>query len=282
MILIADSGGSKTDWRIIDENGTVDQARTSGLNPFYKDRETIALEIKSSLQSIVSNKVDHIYFYGAGCSTEHNCNVISNSLSPLFPNASISVDHDLLGAARALCNREAGIACILGTGSNSCLYDGNEIIDNIPPLGYILGDEGSGSHMGKALLADFVRDEIPTHLKDALINQFKISRETILESVYQNPNPIQFLAGFAKFISSNLKEQYIYDMVYNSFEMFFEKNIFKYPDYNVYKVHFCGAVAFYFNSLIRKVASDKDITVGNIIESPIAGLTVYHNKGLDH
>jgi len=282
MILIADSGSSKTDWRIIDENGTVEQARTSGLNPFYMDRKAIKLEIEASLQPMIANKIDHIYFYGAGCTTEHNCKVITDTLSPLFPGASISVDHDLSGAARALCNREAGIVCILGTGSNSCLYDGNDITDNIPSLGYILGDEGSGSHMGKTLLVDFVRDEIPTHLKDALINQFNISRETILENVYQNPNPIQFLAGFAEFIFSNLKEPYIHNLAYNSFEMFFEKNIFKYPDYKAHKVHFCGAVAFYFNTLLRKIATDKDITVGNIIESPIAGLTVYHNKGLDN
>jgi len=282
MILIADSGSSKTDWRIIDENGTVEQARTSGLNPFYMDREAIKLEIEASLQPMISNKIDHIYFYGAGCSTEHNCKIITDTLSPLFPGASISVDHDLLGAARALCNREAGIVCILGTGSNSCLYDGNDITDNIPSLGYILGDEGSGSHMGKTLLADFVRDEIPTYLKDAIINQFNISREKILEKVYQNPNPIQFLARFAEFIFSNLKEPYVYNLVNNSFEMFFEKNIFKYQDYKAHKVHFCGAVAFYFNSLLRKIATDKDITVGNIIESPIAGLTVYHNIRLDN
>jgi len=282
MILIADSGASKTDWRIIDENGTVDQARTSGLNPFYMDREAIKLEIEASLKPMITNEINHIYFYGAGCSTEHNCKVITDTLSSLFPEASISVDHDLLGAARALCNREAGIACILGTGANSCLYDGNNITDNIPSLGYILGDEGSGSHMGKTLLADFVRDEIPTHLKDALISQFNITREMILENVYQNPNPIQFLAGFAKFICSNLKETYIYNLVYSSIEEFFEKNIYKYPNYKAHKVHFCGAVAFHLNSVIRKIATDKDITVGNIIESPIAGLTVYHNKELEN
>ncbi len=277
MILIADSGGSKTDWRVIDKNGIVDQARTSGLNPFYKSREAIAQEIES-LQSNISNEIDHIYFYGAGCSTEHNCNVITNTLSPLFPKATISVDHDLIGAARALCNREPGIACILGTGANSCLYDGNSITNNIPSLGYILGDEGGGSHLGKTLLADFVRDEIPAHLKDALINQFNISREMIVENVYLKPNAIQFLAGFAKFIYNNIEEPYFHDMIYHGFEIFFEKNIIKYPDYKVYKVHFCGAVAFYFNSLLRKVAADKGITVGNIIESPIAGLSVYHNK----
>jgi N-acetylglucosamine kinase-like BadF-type ATPase len=197
-----------------------------------------------------------------------------------FGAAKIEIGWDLLAAARALCGQEAGIACILGTGSNSCQYDGKEIVENVANLGWILADEGSGSCLGKQIVFDYFRKNMPETLATQFHARFPWTREEVLEKVYQQEKPSAFLASFAKFIFQHLKEPYCYKLVYKSFSDFYENNVMKYPDYKKLKVHFTGSIAFYFSDVLRQVANDKGITVKNILEGPIAGLTLYHQKDL--
>jgi glucosamine kinase len=277
MILIADSGSTKTDWRVITNKGQVEQAKSAGFNPYYQSTENIFKELQDVLMPQVTTEVEEIYYYGAGCSNEDKCGIVESALKMAFPSAiKIEVNHDLLAAARALCNNEKGIACILGTGSNSCLYDGEKIIANKPSLGFMLGDEGSGAILGKKIVVDFLNRDLPSHLHDKFEKRYKTNKDEILDHVYKQPFPNRYLAKFSQFLFHNLSDPYIYKLVYRSFEEFFEKNVFKYDHYKDEKIHFVGSVAFYYGNILRQVANDKGLHVKNILETPIAGLTLYH------
>lgn len=280
MMLIADSGASKTDWRIIDREGKIEQAQTIGFNPYYQPIEHFDQEVREVLMPQIKQPIDKIFYYGTGCSSDKNRKLIRNVLEIFFPQSHIEIWHDLLAAARALCGTEEGIACILGTGSNSCYYDGLKIVDNVTSLGYLLGDEGSGAYFGKRILADYVRKDLPENLWDQFKKRFPFDRDEILDRVYTQEMPSRFLGSFSHFIFQHLKEPYCYKLVYEGFEQFFEKNVMKYNRYEKLKVHFTGSVAFYFSDILRQVANDKGITVKNILESPIAGLTLYHKQDL--
>ncbi len=279
MILIADSGSTKTDWRLIDNDGNVSQARSTGINPYYQNDEIILNNIADGVEKFIDKEISFIHFYGAGCSSPENIKKIELGFQSLFSKAIIEVNHDLLAAAHALCGHEKGIACILGTGSNSCLYDGKQIIDNVPSLGYILGDEGSGNHLGKRLLIDFARNDMPENIKTKLIKRLDLSAADILSQVYQKEMPAKYLASFSKFIFQNLKDPYLYQLVYDSITAFFDNHILKYENAEKLPVHFTGSVAFYYANILRKIAADKGIFVSHIIESPIAGLTLFYKNG---
>lgn len=278
MILIADSGGSKTDWRFIDKNGQISQASAPGFNPYYQPVEDLKKSVSEVIVPKIKETVSKIFFYGAGVSSAKNQQTIKTAFLEFFPEAQIEIGWDLLAAARALCGHEPGIACIIGTGSNSCLYDGETIIDNVANLGWILADEGSGAYMGKIILVDYLRGKMPSNLAQAFKERYPFSREEFLEKVYQQEKPSAFLGTFTKFIFHHLKEPYCYNLVYNSFSEFYENNVMKYENYKNLKVHFTGSIAFYFSDILRQVANDKGITVKNILEGPIAGLTLYHQK----
>lgn len=278
MILIADSGSTKTDWRILDKDGKVSQARTSGLNPYHETEESMAHALQTELLPQVQQTIEKIYFYGAGCATKTACASVATALQKIFPDAETEVNNDQLGAARALCGREAGIACILGTGSNTCLYDGKKITDNIPPMGYIIGDEGSGSNIGRELLNRYFRRELPQNIQERLEKRFDMSKDAVLENVYRQPFPNRYMASFAKFVFQNLKEPYLMRMVYDILSNFFDKTVCRYDNYQQYKIHFTGSISFYFGNLLRQVANDKNIRIFNILEGPIAGLTLYHQE----
>lgn len=278
MILIADSGGSKIDWRLLQKDGTIGQANTPGFNPYYQPIEDLDKTIREVLTPLVHEPTEKIFFYGAGVSSEKNQDVIRKAFLQYFPSAHVEIGWDLLAAARALCGHEPGIACIMGTGSNSCLYDGKEITGNIANLGWILADEGSGSTIGKKFLVEYLRDKFPAALAKQFHDRFPFSREEFLEHVYQHEKPSAFLASFMRFIFQHLKEPYCHKLVYDGFTEFYENNVMKYPDYQNLKVHFTGSVSFYFSDILRQVANDKGITVKNIMESPIAGLTLYHQN----
>lgn len=280
MIIIADSGGSKIDWRLLLKNGEVKQAHTAGFNPYYQPLGHLQAVIRDSLVPLTTEAVNKIFYYGTGVSSEKNQNLIQSAFAEHYPAAQIEIGWDLLAAARALCGHERGIACILGTGSNSCLYDGEQIIDNVANLGWILADEGSGTHLGKQIIFDYFRGNMPEKLAAQFKARFPWSREEVLEKVYQQEKPGAFLASFAKFIFQHLKEPYCYQLVYNSFDEFYTNNVMKYSNYQQTKVHFTGSIAFYFSDVLRQVANDKGITVKNILEGPIAGLTLYHQKDL--
>lgn len=279
MILIADSGSTKTDWRFLTEDGGVGQAKTQGFNPYYQDQEAIAKELREVLVPELDVCPAEIYYYGAGVSGERNHLIIEGALSETMPDARlIEVHNDILASARATCGHEEGIACILGTGANCCVYDGQGITFTVGGLGYLFGDEGSGASLGRQLLSEYLHDEMPRHLRESFEKRYKTNREEILTNVYKQPMPNRYLAGFSRFIFHHKNDPHIYRMIYLSFSEFMEKNIMKCPDYQRYKVHFVGSVAFYYSDILRQVANDKGIVLRNIAETPIAGLTLFHQE----
>ena len=280
MILIADSGGSKTEWRLLDGE-KIEQYRSEGMNPYLVDKNNLEKTVEALSHSIGKREIAKIFFYGAGCSTPDNNNKISKSLQKYFAHAKISVNHDLLAVARALCGNERGIACILGTGANSCLYDGNEIIENVPSLGYILGDEGGGAHLGKCLIGHYFSKTLPADLSEQLERRYDMSRSTILENVYQKKQPAHYLAGFSKFLFDNKSNPFVDNLIRESFKLFFERNVLKYKDAAKVPIHFSGAIAFYFNSILRQLANDYGLTIKNVVEGPIAGLALYHQGKME-
>jgi N-acetylglucosamine kinase-like BadF-type ATPase len=279
MILIADSGSTKTDWRLMDEDKEISRVQTTGFNPYYQQLNEIVVEIESALvPNIETDIVNTIYFYGAGCSTVERQKKVSDALSPYFPNARIAVHSDLLGAARALSGNTPGIVCILGTGSGSCRYDGEKIAENIPSLGFILGDEGSGAWLGKKMVTDFLRGHMPEKCMDLIRKELLIDKEIILEQVNHKPMPSRYLASFAKFISDHIDETYFYKVMFHSFTAFAENYIVRYQEYAKFKCHFVGSIAWYNQDILENVAKYNGFTIGNIIKSPIDGLTYYHSN----
>ena len=277
MILIADSGASKTDWRMIAANGAITQAQTIGLSPYYQNSASIAAELAENLLPLVSEPISEIYFYGTGCAGEEPCNVVRRGLRAVFKSVQIvEVESDMLGAARGLCGHEAGIACILGTGSNNCLYNGRDISDKIPSLGFWLGDEGSGGYLGKTLVVAYLQKELPADLAEKFARRYGINREMVLENAYKQPFPNRYFAGFSKFLFNNRNHPFAYQLISDAFAVFFDKYVCKYPNYQQQPVHFVGSVAFYYSDILRRVAKAKSVSLRNIMETPIAGLTLYH------
>ncbi|MCG8308568.1 MAG: N-acetylglucosamine kinase [Cytophagales bacterium] len=279
MILIADSGSTKTDWRLMEGAMEVSQVKTKGFNPYYQELDEMVNEIETELVPVYGDtKIDTIHFYGAGCSTRERQQRISNALTPYFSTTKIIVQSDLVGAARALSGDNPGIICILGTGSGSCLYDGNKIVRNIPSLGFILGDEGSGAWLGKRMVTDYLRGHMPKKVIESIKLKLHIDKETILEHVNHKPMPSRYLAGFARFISENIDQTYFYQLMFDSFTAFAQNYIIRYGNYSEFSCHFVGSVAFYNRNVLKHVAKYTGFEIGNIIKSPIDGLTQYHTK----
>ncbi len=276
MILLADSGSTKTDWCLVDHGQSVLQVFTKGTNPFFQTAEEISKEIEKGLMSQLGNDdIDAVYFYGAGCAFPEKNRIVSTALAAHIA-APIEIGSDLLAAARALCGKEAGIACIMGTGSNSCFYDGNEIVDNVSPLGFILGDEGSGAVLGKLLVGDCLKNQLSPVLQAKFFKQFNITREEILDKVYKQSFPNRFLASLSPFLVQNIREPQIHQLVLNSFRAFFKRNVMQY-DYRRYKVHLVGSVAYFYQDVLREAAGELGISIGHIIQSPMKGLVNYHS-----
>ncbi len=280
MILIADSGSTKTDFRLIDDNKEIYQFATQGINPYFQHTEQIVdilkVELIPQLTSNIHHQLSNLYFYCAGCSAEDKKQIVRKALSEVFPTTKTEIYTDILGAARALCGSKPGIAAILGTGANTCYYNGNSIMENKPSLGYILGDEGSGAHLGKTFVQAYLNDELPCNLSERFYERYKLSKKAILDAVYTQPLPNRFLASFSKFIYQNLKEQFIIDMVANDFNTFFEKHVCKYEKYQELKLSCTGSIAFYYSNILRAVAAKKAVNIGTITETPIAGLALFH------
>jgi glucosamine kinase len=283
MILIADSGSTKTDWRLMEGKAEINQVKTKGFNPYYQQLEEMVAEIESELVPALNHKeIETIYFYGAGCSTPERQQKIRDALIPYFQNTKIHVHSDLIGAARALSGNKPGIVCILGTGSGSCLYDGQTIDKNIPSLGFILGDEGSGAWLGKKMVTDYLRGHMPKKSIETINQQLHIDKETILEHVNHKPMPSRYLAGFAQFISKNANQTYFYQLLFDSFTSFAKNYIIRYDNFENYTCHFVGSVAFHNQEILHQVSRYIGFTNGNIIQSPIEGLTLYHSKSPEH
>jgi N-acetylglucosamine kinase-like BadF-type ATPase len=280
MILIADSGSTKTTWKLIGNSGETKNIKTDGINPFFRTEENIFQELERVLLLETGTDVQQIYFYGAGIVNAEKGDVIRRALNRIYTEAFIETHSDVLGAARALFGNQPGIACILGTGSNVCLYDGVQITGGVSPLGFILGDEGSGAVMGRKLLGDYFKEVMPPYLRVAFSEQFKISREEVLNRVYRSEKPNQFLAQFVPFLSNHANSAYCQEVVQQNFMDFFERNVVKLPDYRKYSIGFVGSVAYYFSQILINTASYFGYEQTIVIKDPIDGLERYFNTQL--
>jgi len=277
MILIADSGSTKTDWRILDQNEVIAQTQTIGFNPYYQDAYSIANELKNNLLPLCTKEIKQVFYYGTGVTNEEKAGVIKNAILQVFPTCKqIEAQSDVVGAARAACGKTAGIACILGTGSNSIYFDGEKTGFQVPPLGFWLGDEGSGGHLGKSLLLSYLHKEMPLEIRTKFEEKYgAIDRLIVLENAYHKPFPNRYFASYSKFLFNNIKEDFCKNLVENCFLQFFEKYILKYPMCHETNVHFVGSVAFYYKDLLIKVAKTNNLIVGRILKTPIDGLVEY-------
>ena len=276
MILIADSGSTKTHWCLVEKGKVVSEIFTDGINPFYQNElEIITLLDSQLVPKLPESTIEQIFFYGAGCSFPEKKLLVSQALVRFFSNAMIEIQSDLLAAARSIFQHEKGIACILGTGSNSCYYDGKEIVQNISPLGYILGDEGSGAVLGKLLMADCMKNQLPEWIAKKLLDEYELTPAIILENVYKKPFPNRFLAKFTPFILEHIEEPSIFNLVYDSFDAFLVRNVMQYPLEDI-EVGFVGSIAHYFRDTLEIVASERGIVISEIIQNPMEGLVRFH------
>ena len=279
MILIADSGSTKADWKILHTSGEITSQSTRGFNPFIQNSEAIETGLLEDFDdSLEKLKAEAVYYYGAGCSDDYRNSIVEVALKKIFPNAKITVNHDLLASARAVCGTEAGVACILGTGSNSSLYDGIEIIDNVKNMGFLVGDEGSGSHIGKELLRGYFYREMPKDILEEFDRSYPEGQRGILNKIYDNPKPNVYLASFSKFLSIHKGHPYIQHLVFKSFDEFVRRHILKYDGCQNLKIHFVGSVAYYFKDILEIVLAGYDLELGNIIKKPIDRLVDFHQK----
>lgn len=278
MILIADSGSTKTEWVLCKDGDITGRVRTQGLNPTIQSTDDILNVLKTELVDAMDTTApDHIYFYGAGCAYDNANNRMQRALETVFTGKKIEINSDLLAAARALCGHEEGIACILGTGSNSCLYNGKEIVDNTPSLGYILGDEGSGAHLGRQLVSDCIKKQLPKELREKFMQQYNLDVASILERVYHTPLPNRWLASLTPFIYENRKNAEIHSMLKNCFTQFFKRNTMVYR-HSWLPIHIIGGVGVNFAEEIKETAESLGLSIGNIVESPVEGLVKYHSR----
>jgi N-acetylglucosamine kinase-like BadF-type ATPase len=273
MILVADSGSSKTDWILQLPDSKSLEFRTKGLNPFYLNEKEI-VKILNNTEAIIQNSslITEVYFFGAGCSSPDRREVVSNALSSVFKNAFVNVEHDMLGSAYATCGKSKGITCILGTGSNIAFYDGEEVSFGKHGLGFILGDEGSGTYFGKKLLTSFLYGIMPPDLRKKFKDKYKIGKEIVLTEIYQKPDPNIYLASFARFMSEYKSHLFIKNLLAEGFREYIQSNIISFPESKMYPCHFVGSIAFHFQDILVEMCRENKIVAGRILAQPIHGL----------
>ena len=278
MILIADSGSTKTSWCLTDGIDFTEYCSTGGLNPFFRSTGNIVDEIQLKLLPKTGTNIDQIFFYGAGIINPEKGDIVKNALNKLYPKAKIEVQSDLLAAARSTLGNEKGIACILGTGSNSCLYNGMEIVEHVPPLGFILGDEGSGSVLGRKLVGDFLKGVMPKNISEEFQNRFQITYADFMEGVYKNEKPNQFLAQFVPFVHENISNEYCVHLVEDSFQEFINRNISMYSGFREQDLSFVGSVAYYFQTQLKNVLNKNQLRLKTVLKEPLNGLLKFHTE----
>ena len=279
MILVADSGSTKTDWRLINDKTEMLVCSTMGFNPYFIDSAVVLKELSASILSAKKEEVEQVFFYGAGCSSAEKQEFLAAIFAQFFTNANITVAHDLLAAARAVCKKESGLVAILGTGANTCLYNGTDITHNIPALGYILGDEGGGVHLGKLFIKKLLHGQLPDKVSTDFKYTFpELNLNIILDKVYKQALPNRFLASFAQFILKHENEAEINAIIHQSFHEFFKQYIVLYPNYQQYPLHIVGSIGFYFQQHIALIAKDYGVILGKVIQQPINELVDFHLK----
>lgn len=282
MKLIADCGSTKIDWCVLNGKKLEKQVFTCGMNAVMLTEEEMRGRIAQELMPEITayaSEIKEIYFYGAGCISAEVCGNVANALRANIPSAAtIEVYSDLLAAARALCGHEAGIACIMGTGSNSCLYDGKGIAANVSPLGFILGDEGSGAVLGKLFLGDVLKNQVPREIAAEFLKEYDLDLLGIIRRVYREPQANRFLASVTPFISKHIAVKEIHDMVLGTFTAFFRRNVMQYTGYEKHSVNFVGSIAHYFRPVLEEAAAACGLTIGTILKSPMDGLLKFHSN----
>lgn len=275
FILIADSGATKTDWNIVQNGEIVSHFKTRGISPIFQSESEIATEILNEvLPQTDTYGISKIRFYGSGCIPE-KVDTVKRAIGKSYSSDDIEVYSDMIAVAHSLCGHQPGIASILGTGSNSCEWDGEKVSKQISPLGFILGDEGSGAHLGKLLMGDLLKNQLSEEIREKFFKQYEFSQADIIDRVYRQPFPSRFLAGFAPFLKENMAEPSIYRILEKSFGDFFERNIMQY-DYQKFSVNFVGSIAFHFSEILHQIAEKKGIRIGKIEQSPMKGLIAYY------
>jgi len=279
MILIADSGSTKTQWALLENGELKITITTPGLNPYFHTTETIEATLQADLAPYLPcDFIQEIHFYGAGCSTENNNIMLKESMEIFFRKADVFIYHDILGAARALFGKRAGIACILGTGCNSCFYDGNEVKNGVASLGYLFGDEGAGSYLGKIFIERYLKNKLPVDIRDEFNSIYKFKLEDILNAIYNRPFPNRWLASFSEFLAPRQNHLYVKELVRNSFNAFFEEQLFQYENHKNVPVSFVGSIAFFYKDILLDSAKKAGIRVETILRSPLEGLISYHSQ----
>lgn len=275
--LIADSGSTKAEWCLLDgkKKKTI---TTQGISPYFLSVQQIQELLEKELKPKIKNSLPaEIYYYGTGCSNPANVAIVKTALQNVFGKVKIAVDHDLMGAARALCGNEKGVACILGTGSNSCYYNGKKIIKNSPGLGFILGDEGSGAFLGRKVVQHFLYGTFDPDLMDRFNAKYNTNAVEILEAVYKGPLPNRYLAGFASFLAENRGHYMIENIIEDSFNDFFFNHLYKYKESWTQPIHFIGSVAYGFKDVLKSMCGNYELQLGRVLKQPIEGLIKYHS-----
>jgi len=275
-ILIADSGSTKCEWCLLNGNKR-EQVVSQGLSPYFLNTMQIETILRNELvPSLKKPVVDVVYFYGTGCLNPANAVIVKKALKNVFKNAEVNVSHDLMGAAKALCGNEKGIACILGTGSNSCFYNGKKIMKNSPGLGYVLGDEGSGAYLGKKVIQHYLYKTFDEDLRFKFDHKYKTTSVEILENVYKKPLPNRYLASYTLFLSENRKHYMIENIIEDGLNDFFYNHLCKYGESWKLPIHFVGGVSFAFRDVLEELCNGYEFTMGKILKSPLEGLIEYH------
>lgn len=278
MIIIADGGSTKTNWCLLNDAGQKIYFNTEGYNPFFSNTEYIIQSLKDGLPTDLElDKITEVNYYGAGCDTDVMAQIVVKAMETVFKSAKIFVGHDLLAAARALLGTKPGFAAILGTGTNTCIYDGKGVAFNINSLAFILGDEGSGCHIGKKLLIDYVRGYMPLVVRERFWETYKLTPNDVIDAVYYKPLPNRFCASFSRFVyDNNVHAEYSRNIVYTAFNDFFENLVSHYPKYKEYTFNCIGSVGYNFRNVLEEVAAKYEMEIGKIMRSPIDDLVQFH------
>ena len=275
MILVAESGSSKTDWMAYSPEQTLN-FNTKGINPYFVNaNDVVKILSKNKELSAIAGEIKEVYFFGSGCSSPDKHEIISNGLSAFFTNAFISVDHDLIGSAYATCGNKKGLTCILGTGSNISYFDGENVHPTKHGLGYVLGDEGSGTFFGRKVLVSYLYKTMPSDLCIAFAEQFPIDKDIVIDNIYRKPLPNAYLAAFSRFMIAHKEHPFIQAILRDGFQEFIDTNVKDYAAHKTLECNFVGSIAFYYQDVLRSVFAENNIKVGKILQKPIEGIFDY-------
>ena len=276
MILIIDAGSTKMEWALVEGNETKARFTTEGFNPNYSAPTRLTEMLDHQLPAIVPTDLQSVYYYGTGCGAEKNCDMVADAFRQRFAEADIHVTHDMMAAAHAALGKEKGIACILGTGANSCVYDGEKIVEKAVSLGYMVGDEGSGTYIGREIVKSYFYGFMPEQLRRQFSEKYQLSVDAFVTQLYHMNQPNRYLASFAPFAGEHQHHPFINDLIHRCFDAFILAFICRYNDCKTLKVSFVGSVAYHFRDILKSCLEAKNITMGEVLQNPMEGLIKYH------